>query len=220
MRRAAALLVLVAALAATAQPAAAADRCKRPATAHTIAKSSRVLLYVYETRLEGPEGATYACNRRTGRRYLLDRPRDELYVNTGQERGAPGPRLEGWHLAYVTVQFEGSDGEYWRLVTLDVATAKKRALGSWSIDGEEFLHGFALTPSGAVAWHEFSYLPTDQLGSYDDVTRIWRYGAAGKELLDSARGYGSITDFGVSDARTDPRVYWMNGTTPRSAVLR
>jgi hypothetical protein len=211
MRRAA-LLTLTAALLA-AQPAAAADRCKVPRGSSTVAKTSRVHVYFEFQPVRGPESAAYACNRRTGRRFKLDDPRREIALSTGQIGDAP--EIERYQLLYTTVQHDGAEDVYLRLRTLDLATGKKRALGFYVEGAEELVVDAHILASGVVAWHEV----VDEMGP---VSKVWLSGAAGKQLLDSAREAqgGGITDLAVGGTSRDPLLYWMNGATPRGAPMR
>jgi hypothetical protein len=197
-----------------ADAASAAERCKVPRGSDTIAKSSYAWVYrPFDNARRDTnfvEQKTYACNRRTGRRFVLDNPRLETYV---EWRGSYGrrihpPQLAGTHLAYVTSTYEGAEGEYTGLYALDLATAKKRKLGVWDeSDGTEFLSAFHLRSSGAVAW--------SAVEEGEGTIGLW--GSAGKQTLDRGPALGADS-FAVS--RDGRRIYWTNADQPRTALVR
>ena len=214
--RAVALALAAACALSAAQPAAAADRCKVPRGSGTVAKTSRVHVYFGPQRVDGPEAAAYACNRRTGRRYKLDDPRRELSL--GYSDLTPDPEIARYQLVYVTVQHDGAEDVYYRLRTLDLATGRKRALSAYvgELDGPA---AFEILANGVVAWHEF----VEDGGLLE--SRVWLWGAAGKRLLDRAPETTSgnesvIRDFAIGGSAREPLVYWMNGETPRTAAMR
>jgi hypothetical protein len=214
--RAATVALTAAAALLAAQPAAAADRCKVPRGSSTVAKTSRVHVYFGPQRVDGPEAAAYACNRRSGRRFKLDDPRRELALDSGGDIAEP--RIAGYQLAYVTVQHEGAESIYYRLRALDLATGKRRALGSYFGELEGPVE-FSILASGVVAWHEL----VEEAGALQ--SRVWLWGAAGRRMLDSApetlgEGPPAIRDLGVTGSAREPVLYWMNGETPRSAAMR
>jgi hypothetical protein len=211
--RSIAALALLASL-VCADAAAAAERCKVPRGSDTIAKSSYTWVYrPFDNARRDPDFAekpTYACNRRTGRRFVLDNPRLETYVDWSGSYGrhAFPPRLAGTHLAYALTTYEGSEGEYKALYALDLATAKKRKVGVWDeSDGTEFLSAFYLRSSGAVAW--------SAVEEGEGTIGLW--GSAGKQYLDRGRAVDADS-FAVS--RDGRRVYWTNADQPRTALVR
>jgi hypothetical protein len=199
---------------ACADAATAAERCRVPRGSDTIAKSSFTWVYrPFDNAARDPQFAeqrTYACNRSTGRRFVLDNPRTETYV---EWRGSYGrkthpPRLAGTHLAYVTSTYEGAEGEYVGLYALDLRTAKKRRIETWDeTEGTDFLASFALRGTGAVAWS----------AAEEGEGTIGLWGGAGKQVLDRGRMV-DVDSFAV--AARSSRVYWMNGDQPRSADFR
>ena len=199
MRRTAITLVALVALAG-ADAAAAQERCKLPKRAKQLAASSYTRVYETSNFPEGP-GPTYACNRRTGRRFKLDDPDRDFQ--------AAAPILAGTHMAYLLFSSE-SEVVVSRLMVLDLAAAKKRQLDAWGEEDDELVVDYHLTRTGAIAW--------SGIADRGRTGEVWLFGESGKTRLDS--GPPELAEsFAVSS--NGARVYWTNAAgEPRTALVR
>jgi hypothetical protein len=151
---AAALLAL---LALPAAAPAASDRCRQAHT-YTIVQTDRVRVFQTASTRRSEE-RSFACDRKSGRRFQLDRSNsiDPTYMSVD----AYPPQIAGRYVAFV-VQFGAPDRQNTNLRVIDSRTGKQKPLDYWE-DGPE-LWGFAVRPTGAVAWSgdsgEFAQGPT------------------------------------------------------------
>jgi hypothetical protein len=193
------LAVLLTALIASADAAAAAERCKPPRGGTSIAASSHTRVY-REPHTEDSTGRAYACNRRTGRRFKLDDPDNGVRMF--------GPQLAGRYLAYEVQEYIGESVIY-TLYRLDLSRAKRRLLTSVSEESNETVWDYRLVKSGAIAWSEIT--------DWEEVGAVWLFGENGKQRLDAA-GPELATSFAVSENHR--RIYWTNAGEARTALIR
>lgn len=215
-RSTAVVIVAAACVAGAAQITESAERggCL-PAGARTVVATRGAVVYERHSRRARPPrsgygGVYYGCLRRRGRPVRLG-VHDECYDNTAVDESLL--RLAGRFaaFAYATCGLaEGGDGVH----VYDLATGK---LAATSFRNFSVVVSLVLTQRGVAAWI-MKPLVTSPPAQEINTTEVRRTTSNGTDrLLDAGNGIDP-TSIALSASRL-PRVYWLNGGTPRSETL-